>query len=177
MTPARRRIARPRGAFDGKGFVHMPSHGSDRRNARRQGIFGGRRGAAAIEFALVLPILVFILGGIVDFARAFFELQTMVNAASEGARMAIVSSDSSVDEDSVRLRVRAFFPDDPGSTTVTVNCSGTCSTPMGDPDDLVSITVSRPFVQLFLGIFNLPQFFGISQLPNSLSYTASGRRQ
>ena len=153
----------------------MSSHGSKKRRVRGA-ILGGRRGAAAIEFALVLPILVFILGGIVDFARAFFELQTMVNAASEATRMAIVSSDSSVTVASVTARVKGFFPDDPGSTSVSVSCAGTCGQPLGDPDDLVSVTVSRPFDQLFLGVFNLPQF-GISPLPENLTYTASGRRQ
>lgn len=159
----------------------MPSHGSDRRNARRQGIFGGRRGAAAIEFALVLPILVFVLGGIVDFSRAFFELQTMVNAASEAARMAIVSSDTNVTPIAVQDRVKAFFPGDwpAGASVGVTSCtpSGACGAGLGGPGDLVSVQVTRPFVQLFLGVFNLPQFFGISQLPNSLSYTASGRRQ
>jgi len=177
MTRALRMAPGPRRSSDAKGFSPMSSHGSNKRRIRGA-IFGGRRGAAAIEFALVLPLLVFILGGIVDFSRAFFELQTMVNAASEGARMAIVSSDATVTKASVEARVRGFFPDNPGSTEVNAQCAaGDCSCgDLGCPDALVTVTVIRDFEQLFLGVFNLPQF-GISPLPENLTYTASGRRQ
>ena len=157
----------------------MFPRGSKRPGLRRA-IRHGRRGAAAVEFALVLPLLVFILGGIVDFARAFFELQSMVNAASEAARMAIVSSDTRVNSTAVEDRVKAFFPGDwPAEATVEVTfCtpSGTCGTGLGGHGDLVSVRVTRPFDQLFLGVFKLQQF-GISPLPENLSYTASGRRQ
>ncbi|MHA6794909.1 TadE/TadG family type IV pilus assembly protein [Pseudonocardia bannensis] len=45
-----------------------------------------QRGAAAVEFALVLPLLVLLLFGIVDFARAFHTQLTLSDAAAEGAR-------------------------------------------------------------------------------------------
>ena len=82
----------------------------------------GSRGAAALEFALVLPILLLVLGGIVDFARAYMELQMMTNAASEGARMAIISTDPSVDDASVTALVKSFFPD-PENADVTISPS------------------------------------------------------
>lgn len=47
---------------------------------------GGERGAAAVEFAIVVPLLLLILLALVDFGRMFF-VQVSVNAASrEGAR-------------------------------------------------------------------------------------------
>ena len=51
------------------------------------------RGAAAVEFALLLPILVILLGGIVDYGRYFFAQIQLANAAREGARAAIVQAD------------------------------------------------------------------------------------
>ena len=44
------------------------------------------RGAAAVELALVLPLLLLIVGGIVDFGRFFYTQNIVVNAAREGAR-------------------------------------------------------------------------------------------
>ncbi len=47
----------------------------------------GDRGAAAVEFALVLPILVLIICGVVDFGRAYNANLTLTHAAREGARV------------------------------------------------------------------------------------------
>lgn len=52
------------------------------------------RGAAAVEFALVLPILLLFLGGIIDFGRAFFTQVVLTNAAREGVRAAVVQVDN-----------------------------------------------------------------------------------
>jgi Flp pilus assembly protein TadG len=50
----------------------------------------GARGQSLVEFALVLPILLLIFMGILDFGRAVFAYNTLSNAAREGARVAIV---------------------------------------------------------------------------------------
>src|SRR5215469_8933308 len=47
----------------------------------------GDRGAAAVEFALLLPVLLFILFGIIDFGRALNAQITITQAAREGARL------------------------------------------------------------------------------------------
>ena len=44
------------------------------------------RGAAAVEFALILPLMLLLVGGIVDFGRFFYTQNIVVNAAREGAR-------------------------------------------------------------------------------------------
>lgn len=45
-----------------------------------------RRGAAALEFALVLPLLALLVLGGLDWGYYFFAEQVVVNAAREGAR-------------------------------------------------------------------------------------------
>ena len=45
------------------------------------------RGAAAVEMAIVLPVLIMLLGGIVEFGRALYTQNMATNAAREGARM------------------------------------------------------------------------------------------
>jgi Flp pilus assembly protein TadG len=53
-------------------------------------LLSNRRGAAAVEFALVLPVLLAILMGIMDFGRAWNQMQVITDAAREGTRRAVV---------------------------------------------------------------------------------------
>ena len=64
------------------------------------------RGAELIEFALVLPLLLAMLAGIVDFGRMFQRLEVTTNAAREGARLASLPGYSQTD---VQNRVRAYM--------------------------------------------------------------------
>lgn len=50
-----------------------------------------RRGQALVEFALILPILLLIIFGIVDAGRLIFTMNTVGNAARSAARVAIVN--------------------------------------------------------------------------------------
>jgi hypothetical protein len=52
----------------------------------------GQRSQALIEFALVSPVLLLLLFGIVDIGRAIFYYDTINHAAREGARTAIRAS-------------------------------------------------------------------------------------
>ena len=47
-------------------------------------------GQSLAEFALVLPVLLLLFMGILDFGRAVYAYNTLSNAAREGARVAIV---------------------------------------------------------------------------------------
>lgn len=51
---------------------------------------GAERGAAAIEFALVLPLLIALLFGIVEFSLILYDKAMITNASREGARQGIV---------------------------------------------------------------------------------------
>ena len=55
------------------------------RNFKPSGEFR-RRGAAAVEMAVVAPVLILLLGGIIQFGGLFFLHNNMVNAAREAAR-------------------------------------------------------------------------------------------
>ncbi|WP_162164488.1 TadE/TadG family type IV pilus assembly protein [Intrasporangium chromatireducens] len=50
------------------------------------------RGASAVEFALVLPLFLLVIAGVVDFGRALFTQVVLTNAAREGARAAIFTT-------------------------------------------------------------------------------------
>jgi Flp pilus assembly protein TadG len=49
------------------------------------------RGQTLVEFALIIPLFVLLLFGIVDFGRAVLASNSISNAAREGARTAIVN--------------------------------------------------------------------------------------
>jgi len=55
---------------------------------RPSGIARDERGAALVEFALCLPLLLVVIAGIVDFGFAFQRYEVITNAAREGARLA-----------------------------------------------------------------------------------------
>jgi Flp pilus assembly protein TadG len=48
---------------------------------------GPERGTALVELALVLPLLLVVIAGIVDFGFAFQRYEVITNAAREGARL------------------------------------------------------------------------------------------
>jgi Flp pilus assembly protein TadG len=48
-----------------------------------------------VEFALILPIFLLILGGLLDFGTMLFARMTLINATREAARWAVVQPDTS----------------------------------------------------------------------------------
>jgi Flp pilus assembly protein TadG len=54
------------------------------------------RGAAAVEFALLLPMLLLIVFGLIDFGRALNAQITLTQAAREGARLAALGESNVV---------------------------------------------------------------------------------
>lgn len=54
----------------------------------------GQRGAAAVEFALVLPVLVLLLLGILEFGRLYQVQTTLSQAARVGVRTMAVKNDA-----------------------------------------------------------------------------------
>ena len=85
---------------------------SDSRKARD-------RGTAAVEFALVLPVLLLIVFGIIDFGRALNAQITLTGAAREGVRLAALGYTDAA----VQARVVAAAPDLSGvAVTVAASC-------------------------------------------------------
>ena len=61
------------------------------------------RGAALIETAITIPIILLVAVGIFEFGRAYQTWQVLTNAAREGARVAILS-DKTADEVTAAVR-------------------------------------------------------------------------
>ena len=111
-----------------------------------------RRGAAIVEFALVVPILLLLLWGIVDIGRAFYTINNLASAVREGARTA------------------AVMPTDPTAGTNPATIKSTVTTafrPIGPPlapesvfvtlaNRQVTVKASYPFAPLVLVGWTFP---------------------
>jgi Flp pilus assembly pilin Flp len=76
------------------------------------------RGAVAVEFALVLPILVMLLVGTITSGLSYSQALGITNAVREGSRFGAIADGSHVDWGSdVVARVRQTQFDDPGLET------------------------------------------------------------
>jgi Flp pilus assembly protein TadG len=62
-------------------------------------------GAELVEFAMVLPIMLLVFGGIVDFGLLLQRQQVITNAAREGARLAVLPGYTDAD---IQARVTDF---------------------------------------------------------------------
>ena len=80
----------------------------------RMRIAQGERGAAAVEFALILPVLLLLVLGLIEFGRVYNVQISLTNAAREGARtMAIQNSPARRKPPPARRRPRSprrFLP-------------------------------------------------------------------
>ena len=82
----------------------MPSIDSAKRELAEE------RGVAVVEFALVAPLLLILVFGIIDLGRAYSTLNQLAASAREGARFAAVlpNPSSSSAEAQVRQTVKQF---------------------------------------------------------------------
>lgn len=85
-------------------------------------------GAAAVEFALVLPILLLLVMGIVDFSRAYGARVTVIHAAREAVRVqalggtageVVASGQAAATPLTVTVATGGCTPGQPTSVTVT----------------------------------------------------------
>lgn len=105
------------------------------------------RGQAAVEFALVLPLLLILLVGLVEFGRAWNQHQVITDAAREAARKAAIHKES-VTLDSVLNRAKLGLANagiDPSTATITANGWD------GEPNDDVTVTIDLPYTFTFFG--------------------------
>jgi Flp pilus assembly protein TadG len=81
------------------------------------GLAHRQRGAVAVEFALILPVLLLILFGTIEFGRVYSQHQVFQGAAREGARCAAVAASSNcVIQDKIDGASGAYTP----TTTASV---------------------------------------------------------
>ncbi|TMC76270.1 MAG: pilus assembly protein [Chloroflexi bacterium] len=93
----------------------------------------GERGQALVEFALLLPLMLLIITGLLDVARAVWQENTLAYAAREGTRYAIVHGSAGNP---------AAGPDNP-------NCGGAL------PDVVICTNIPNVVRQAAIGVQNV----------------------
>jgi Flp pilus assembly protein TadG len=102
-----------------------------------------RRATAAVEFAVVAPVFLLLVFGMIEYGRMVMVYQVITNASREGARVAVLDGATTA---SVTDQVNTYLTNGSitgGTVTVTPNPPSTAE--YGDP---VSVTVSIPFSQV-----------------------------
>ena len=121
-------------------------------------------GASALEFALVVPLLLFIVGGILNFGLAFSQKMALDNAVRETARAAAVNTGKTVSE--LQTAGVTTFNDSSiarqgQNATITV---GTCkNTAFGTP-----VAATGTFRSNFIFPWLLPG------MPNNMQWSSRG---
>jgi len=111
------------------------------------------RGAELVEFALVLPLLLFIILLVVDFGFLFQRFEVVNNAAREGARIAVLPGNYVLAD--VESRVRSYMTaggvaNTTGNTTVLLT-TVTVATGVGPPLQCRRVQVNYASPYMFIG--------------------------
>ena len=104
------------------------------------------RGSAAVEFAILLPVLILILFGIIEFSIAYNHEQGLHAAAREGARVAALPQTTQATViDRVRSALQGVMnTTDIQNATITVTPSGNQPCNGAPAGTHVVVTVSAP---------------------------------
>ena len=100
-------------------------------------LLGQRRGAAAVELALVMPILLTVVFGVIQYGMVIHTRHLMVYAAREAARSYAVGES---DSDAAETLALARLADTPFGYTVTV-------TEPEDGESDVTVSISLPMAE------------------------------
>jgi Flp pilus assembly protein TadG len=72
---------------------------------QKESIFFNQKGATAVEFAIVLSLLLTLIFGIIEFGLFIFNRQVITNAAREGARAGVVSRPTRLSDNEIKAVV------------------------------------------------------------------------
>lgn len=116
-------------------------------------------GALVIEFGMIVPILFFIVFGIIDFGRAYFTMNNLAAAVREGARYGAVlqTPDASPWPDSIVQRVKDFSFTFGGQPLQTSQITTTTDSTAG------TVTVTANYT--FRPITPLVNLIGLDSIP------------
>lgn len=125
-----------------------------RRGAGRE---AAQQGAVAVELALVLPLLLLLLIGILEFALLFNAQISITHAAREGARLEAVDPDNdAADVRAATLNALQVTNVDPDEAVITVAAACDDSS---DPGDNATVQITYDYTFLLLPDFS-DSFFG-----------------
>lgn len=140
-----------------KTFRHHREHGRCR---------PARRGSALIEFGIVMPLLILIAFGCVDFCRYLYVHMAVTNAAQEGATYGSLNPALTTPGWTDKVKAQAVAePSGVVPALMASHVTVVTNTPSADPavPGYVTVKVEYPFTMLAPGVFT---YWG---LPNTIT--------
>jgi len=126
-------------------------------------------GASAVEFAIVLPILVLLVFGIIEFSVALYDKAMITNASREGARAGIVFSlftDEERTDEITKVVIRYL-----GNNLITFGGPATFTTTVtrnGPNGDELKVTVNYTYTFLLIPNFITSLSGGINMVAETI---------
>ena len=120
-----------------------------------------QRGVAAVEFAIMLPLLLFLFIGITEFGIAYYNKQVLTNAAREGARAGVING---IDENP--NKIKGIAVDYASERLISFGASNLSlsDVTLDDSDSgYLKVSIEYDYTYLMLSGFN---FFGANFEPN-----------
>lgn len=112
-------------------------------------------GAAAVEFALIAPLLILLVVGIIEFSRAYNAQVSLTAAAREGVRVLAIQQDPKLAASTAKLAAGSLNP-----TLLTPSPLPDSGPPVCDANGNVTFTLSYPSSTL-TGFWNFGPMTGI----------------
>ncbi len=103
-------------------------------------------GASAVEFALLLPLLMMVLFGIIEFGFALYQQAVLTNASREGSRLGIVQAVPAITTAQINAAIDNYLTPagiNPANVTRTIVAGGGTGTP-------VSVSLTLPYTFMVL---------------------------
>jgi Flp pilus assembly protein TadG len=123
-----------------------------KREAYQMRVPQGDRGAAAVEFALVVPVLLVLVLGIAEFGRAYNVQTTLSSAAREGVRVMALQNSPSAARTSAKVAGSSLALTD-AQINVSLSVGTTCVVTgiATAPTATVTVTYPMTFLTNFFG--------------------------
>jgi Flp pilus assembly protein TadG len=120
-----------------------------------------QRGASVVEFAIILPLIVWLIFGIMEIGFVLYDKNMITQASREGARAGVVFRVPAVTDDEIIEVVNNYLGTslitfgEPQTATVTVTRNGLSA---GDP---LKVTVSYTYTALVFSIASMGKKFNM----------------
>lgn len=119
------------------------------------------QGAVALEFALIVPILLVLFFGIVNYGIVLAQQLSLSNSARQAARFAVVDVEGRTcgqieNEARAAAETIGMLPTDP--TYALTGATGTCERPCADSTPTTDLTVTLTYRSEFVVPMPIPGF-------------------
>jgi Flp pilus assembly protein TadG len=121
-----------------------------------------QQGASLVEFAVLAPVFVVLLFGLVEFGMSIYSKEVIGNASREGARFGVVYTTPRKTTTEIRTKVQDYLTKSGFTSTATINVTGAG----GASGSSLTVAVTYPY-----SFQVLPSF--VSGLTGTINLTAN----